>query len=405
MQKNSRPTVALLEPATLTGLLEATGQTIQSLAARIVQPGGVPLHRTALSAIINRGIWPATTSQQRIEQQLVAALVDFGATPLDAHEAVTALTDAPAVATAIAPASSKTRPAPPLLLPRKEMLNESTRTHFRLFRDPFVDEINEADDIFQSPDIRYVFTAMYQTARTGGFLAVIGESGAGKTTLRRMLEDKIARGKEPITIIKPRAIDKARLTASMICDAIVGDMSKETPKRTVEAKARQIERLLSGSANANGKHVVLIEEAHDLTIKSLKELKRFWELESGFRKLLSIILVGQPELHNNLNVRINWEAREVINRCEIATLRPLDTHLEAYLAHKFARRGDIKLDAVFEKSAYDAMRAKLTVRTQGMSVPTSYVHPLMVNNVATRAMNLAAELGMPKVTADVVSKV
>ena len=36
-----------------------------------------------------------------------------------------------------------------------------------------------ADDVFTTPDIRYVREALYQTARHGGFMAVIGESGAG----------------------------------------------------------------------------------------------------------------------------------------------------------------------------------------------------------------------------------
>ena len=47
---------------------------------------------------------------------------------------------------------------------------------------------------------------------------------------------------------------------------------------------------------------------------NLKFLKRFWELEDGFKKLLSILLIGQPELKNKLDERQHYEAREVI-RC------------------------------------------------------------------------------------------
>ncbi|MFP4733744.1 AAA family ATPase, partial [Pasteurella multocida] len=85
----------------------------------------------------------------------------------------------------------------------------------------------------------------------------------------------------------------------------------------------QLHRVLKDSARAGNQHVLIIEEAHSLPVPTLKHLKRFFELEDGFKKLLSIVLVGQPELKLKLSER-NFEVREVVQRCEIVTLEPLD---------------------------------------------------------------------------------
>ena len=139
----------------------------------------------------------------------------------------------------------------------------------------------------------------------GETLAIAGESGSGKTTIRRYAMDRIQSEGQKIKIIAPRSIDKARLTTSAICDAIIQDCSAEKPKRTLEAKSRQVEKILTNSSRAGYNHVLMIEEAHDLSIPTLKYLKRFWELEDGFKKLLAIVLIGQTEMKAKLEDRRN----------------------------------------------------------------------------------------------------
>lgn len=289
-------------------------------------------------------------------------------------------------------------------LPETEMLSAAAKKHFKIFKDPFVDDVQDPDDVFLDADQRYIREAMHQTAKHGGFIAVIGESGAGKTTLRRDLLDRIAREGSDVTVIQPRIIDKGRLTAGAICDAIICDVSQEALARSLEGKARQIERLLTGSSRSGNAHVLIIEEAHDLTVQTLKYLKRFWELEDGFRKLMAIILIGQPELKNKLDERQNWEAREVIRRCEVAELRPLNGNLEEYLALKFKRIGKT-IDELFDKDAFDAIRERLTLRRRGADIGISMLYPLVVNNTVTKALNLTAEIGAPKISAEIIKEV
>lgn len=284
------------------------------------------------------------------------------------------------------------------------MLSASAREHFRLARHPFIDDVQGPQDVYLSKDQRYIRESMYYAAKHGGFLAVVGESGSGKSTLRRDLVERLHRDNEPIIVIQPRVIDKTRLSAAHLCDAMITDLSTERPKLSLEAKGRQIQRILSASARTGNSHALLIEEAHDLSLATLKYLKRFWELEDGFKRLLGIILIGQPELGDLLDERRNYDAREVIRRCEVARLKSLNGNLEEYLAMKFKRIG-VQLDDVFERDAFDAIRGRLTRRRAGTTETESHLYPLVVQNLVIKAMNMAVEIAQPKINAQLIGRV
>ena len=297
------------------------------------------------------------------------------------------------------------------MLLRKATLTQAARQAFGLARDPFNDEIHSADDVFATPDIRYVREAMYQTAAHGGFVAVVGESGAGKSTLREDLADRIQREGRPIMMIEPYVlamedndIKGKTLKAVHIAEAVLEAVAPgESPKRSPEARFRQIHRALQESAKAGNKHVLVIEEAHGMPLPTLKHLKRFFELKQGFERLLGIVLIGQTELAQKLSEN-NPAVREVVQRCEVVTLQPLtDGKLEGYLKHKFARAG-ADIAAVLDDSAIDAITERLNQRqrTQRGVVETSLLYPLAVNNLVSAAINQAAELGFDKVDGDMV---
>jgi type II secretory pathway predicted ATPase ExeA len=163
---------------------------------------------------------------------------------------------------------------------------------------------------------------------------------------------------------------------------------------------------LKDGARSGMKYLLIIEEAHGLPTATLKHLKRFFELEDGFKKLLGIVLIGQPELRMKLSEQ-NHEVREVVQRCEVVELMPLDGQLEDYLKFKFQRAGKALTDAV-EASAIEAIRAKLTFnaspkgREAGRTV--SLLYPLAVANLLIASLNLAANLGFAKVSGDVVKE-
>ena len=283
------------------------------------------------------------------------------------------------------------------------MLTMKAYMKFGLTQDPFTGDVTKSDDVYLTDETRFISEFLYQTAKIGGMVALLGESGSGKTTIRRYAMDRIQAEGQKIKIITPRSIDKARLTTSAICDAIIQDCSTEKPRRTLEAKSRQVERILTNSSRAGYSHVLMIEEAHDLNIWTLKYLKRFWELEDGFKKLLAIVLIGQIEMKAKLDESQNWEAREVIRRIEILELKPLGTGKEIadYLDIKFSRLGKVRTKIITDEGC-EALAAKLRKQTRN-HVVYSVGYPLLVNNWTRRAMNAASELGADVVDADVVN--
>ena len=377
---------------------EAFKKTGKSFAKAAAEIG---CSKPMLVAVVNHGNWPkknAAALREKLKDFFKQNGADIPASLRNEQEA--------------APIPNHESEDREMLL-RKSTLTQAARRHFGLARDPFNDEINSADDLYITPDVRYVREAMFQTACHGGFMAAVGESGAGKSTLREDLQDRINREGRQIVMIEPYVLamedndQKGKtLKAVHIAEAILEAVAPGTsPKRSPEARFRQIHRALQESAKAGNKHVLIIEEAHGMPIPTLKHLKRFYELKNGFERLLGIILIGQTELATKLSEN-NPNVREVVQRCEIVTLEPLtDGRLAGYLKHKFERAG-ADIAQIMDAAAVDAVAARLTIRsrsTQG-SRETSLLYPLAVNNLVAAAMNKAAELGMP-VDADMVEAV
>ena len=410
-------------PIKLRSLLAENNIPQAEWGAAIKQPNGKSLSSSAQTQILRWNIWPKKTSAESIKEQTVEFLTDK--TP-DYSSLVTIWDEeldndkrqsnptkkaGSATNTTSLMASIKSNGIEKALyelnLPEAVMLSQKAKQHFKLITDPFQNDVTKPSDVFLSTEQRYIRESMRHASKHSGFLAVIGESGAGKSTLRRDLIDYIRQEKEKIIVIQPKTFDKGRLTPAAICDAIVGDMSAElnpTLPRSLEAKARMVERILTDSSRLGNSHVLIIEEAHDLTIPALKYLKRFWEIEDGHTKLLGIVIIGQPELKLKLNEQVNYEAREVIRRIEQAELLPLDNDLEAYLTMKF-KKLNIGINSVMADDAFDAIRQKLTFQKRGGGNSVSLVYPLVVNNLVKKAMNLAADNGETLINAELIAEV
>lgn len=308
-----------------------------------------------------------------------------------------------------APATTQAHQEDSMLL-RHETLTAEARQHFGLARNPFVDDIQTRADVFQSPSTRMARAALMDCAMNHGFLALIAESGAGKSTLREDLEQRIIDENRPIIVIKPYVVEMETndqkgtpLKSSHITEAIIATLAPaEGMKGSPQARTRQAEKLLIDSTAAGYSHLLVIEEAHRLPKTTFRHLKGFLELKRGLRRMIGVALVAQTELLGLLSAQ-NADMREIVQRCEVIQLRPLDNDLGEYIRHKFARL-DMRIEDVFADDTIDAIRARLVRVPRGgkASDAISICYPLVVQNLVTRAMNAAASVGFPKVTAQVV---
>lgn len=369
-----------------------------------------------INLIVKHGKYPKKNAA-RLKQQFIELLVSKGLTENDILTAM----DAVQISSENDQASETDRTAAPqtekeeeqLMLLRKQTLTPAAKKKFMLFKNIFTEDIRNAAELYNNPDINYVRESMWQAAKGNtSFIAVVGQSGAGKTTLREELHDRIDREREPVITIEPYVIateaDDIKgktLKSAHIAEAILSALAPSTnAKRSPEARFRQIHNLLKESSRAGQHHLLIIEEAHSLPIPTLKHLKRFLELKNGFIPLLSIILIGQDELKIKL-AENNPEVREVVQRCEIVTLEPFtQTSLVDYLQHRCKAAGR-ELSEFIDESGLDAICAKLTRNIGRNNHHESLLYPLAVGNLLTGALNVAAELGADIITGDLVMEV
>lgn len=251
-------------------------------------------------------------------------------------------------------------------------LNQEVLKWYGLFRDPFTHPEGR-DEVFRSHNLQMAESAIVDAGERHQFVAVIGETGSGKTTARDSALDRLYKSGK-VHVIYPEPLISERLTAPMICTTILGELQEVVPQEMVR-RTTMVRKVLSTVAEKNENVLLVIEEAHLLHPSTLRSLKHLYEVQQGFRKLLGILLVGQPALETMLG-RMSLE--EVSSRCR--RVRLMEMSLEetgAYLEHRIrAVRGDAEVETIFtpDAVAHIAARAK---------------HPQQVNNLARQLMERA----------------
>lgn len=166
------------------------------------------------------------------------------------------------------------------------------RTHFGLKEDPFA----------LTPDPRFLYLSprhrealahlLYGMGEAGGFVQLTGEVGTGKTTLCRSLLEQAPPGVDVALIFNPRQTP-AELVAS-VCDEFHVPYPPGTASLKVLTDALN-RHLLEGHARGR-RAVLVVDEAQNLSAEALEQVRLLTNLETTTRKLLQILLIGQPEL-------------------------------------------------------------------------------------------------------------
>lgn len=360
-----------------------------------------------INLIVNHGQYPKRNADT-IKQKLVETLNLLG---IDLNTINQALNAPSSNNQTIGDAAIQSSQEEQLMLCRDD-LNTHTKQYFKLFRNIFLEEVRTDKDFFKSKDINEAREALWQAAKgNDSFIAIVGESGAGKTTIKEDFFERIE--DEAVITIEPYMTEShdndkkgKQLKASHITEAILSEIAPlERMKLSPQARTKQLHNALKESKRSGNHHLVIIDEAQSLTIPTLKSLKRLLELKIGRQPLLSIAILGQPELELKLNGN-NPEVREVTSRIMIYRLNPFTRNtLVDYLQHR-CKAVDRDLSEFIDESGLDAIYNRLTTKTTTRGrVMESILYPLVVGNLLTRALNVAAELGAGVVTGDLVMEV
>ena len=173
----------------------------------------------------------------------------------------------------------------------------------------------------------------YGVQSDGGFILLTGEVGTGKTTLCRCLLEQVPTDVEIAFVLNPR-LTAIELLAT-ICDEFSISYPAQATLKTLVDKLNTF--LLACHAN-HRRSVLIIDEAQNLSRDLLEQLRLLTNLETNERKLLQIILLGQPELLDMLDERnLRQFSQRITARFHLEALDKNET--EDYVAHRLAIAG------------------------------------------------------------------
>ena len=196
-----------------------------------------------------------------------------------------------------------------------------------------------------TPDPRYLFLSerhaealahlVYGINEAGGFIQLTGEVGTGKTTVVRSLLAQAPKHADIALILNPRMTPSEFLLA--ICEELgisVAPESERSLKDLVDLLSFQLLK-----AHAEGRRVVLVvDEAQNLSVEVLEQVRLLTNLETETQKLLQIILIGQPELRELLGrVELRQLAQRITGRYHLDPLS--GDEAAAYVRHRLRVAG------------------------------------------------------------------
>src|SRR6185295_13293179 len=191
-----------------------------------------------------------------------------------------------------------------------------------------------------TPDPKYFYRSgshhrafellQYAIHRREGFMVVHGEIGTGKTTLCRAVIDTIERNVCTALLLNPF------LTETDLLKAILSDFAIKAPKsNSKQDLLNALNEFLISVLERDGRAVLLIDEAQNIPLPTLEQIRIISNLETHNAKLLQIVLLGQQEL---TEVLARPELRQLHQRISIkCELTPLSREEVAqYIRHRLS---------------------------------------------------------------------
>jgi general secretion pathway protein A len=250
-----------------------------------------------------------------------------------------------------------------------------------------------------APDPRYLFMSerhrealahlLYGVGGGGGFVLLTGEIGAGKTTVCRAFLEQIPKRCNVAYIFNPK-LTVIELLKS-VCDEFHIPLPEHAPgTATVKDYLDPLNAFLLRTHAVGQNNVLIIDEAQNLSADVLEQLRLLTNLETSERKLLQIVLIGQPELRDMLaRPELEQLAQRVIARFHLGALSESET--AHYIRHRLTVAG-LNRPLPFDRPA----RKRVHELSRGV--------PRRINLLCDRALLGAYAEGKARVDTPIVDK-
>jgi general secretion pathway protein A len=194
-----------------------------------------------------------------------------------------------------------------------------------------------------NPDPRYLFmTKQMEEALSGlvygiqtrkGFVTLTGEVGTGKTTLINRLLNWLHKVQT-----KTAFLFNSRMNTTQFFDFVLAEFGISCETHTKSQQLMQLNQWLLDRFRVGQTAVLIIDEAQNLSLPVLEEVRLLTNLETSTEKLLQIVLSGQPELDEKLKLPELRQLRQrIMLRCRTSPLNKEQTH--DYIAERLRIAG------------------------------------------------------------------
>src|SRR4030043_524545 len=195
-----------------------------------------------------------------------------------------------------------------------------------------------------TPDPRFIFfppslrkalaSVIYGIKERGGFISIVGEAGTGKTILIHSLLNSLDEKVKTILIFH------TTVSFNDLLRVILRELDLWDVEKSEKGLWNQFVQYSTQIVAKNEILVIIIDEAQKLTEEVMEKLKMFSNLES---KAVKIVLVGQPELEDKLNLRSLTQLKQMIRvRCQIKALSEEES--KEYIDHRLRHIGSSSLE-------------------------------------------------------------
>ncbi len=193
-----------------------------------------------------------------------------------------------------------------------------------------------------TPDPRFLFFSdrhleaynhiLWGVQERKGFIQITGEVGAGKTTICRAILEELGSNYRTALILNPV------MTPKQLLWSFVTELGLEADHRSRLEMLTELNQYLLDQFAAGNDVVLFIDEAQDLSMELMEQVRLLSNLETDQQKLLQIVLIGQPELREMLDRRELRQLRQRITvRYHLTSLSFDET--EYYIYHRLQVAG------------------------------------------------------------------
>jgi general secretion pathway protein A len=247
-----------------------------------------------------------------------------------------------------------------------------------------------------TPDPRFLYLSTYHKEalesllrginERKGLVTITGDIGTGKTTLCRALLSQIDDS------VKTALIFNSFISDMELLESLNQEFGVETGEEpeTIETQTLFLKRFLLRNVSLGGNAVLLIDEAQNLSSSVLQQILNLSELQVGKEKLLQIVLMGQPELKDNLaNPLLGRFEESIALRYELKSLESID--IQGYVEHRLEVAGS-KTDVIFSDGVFKEIYSY------------SLGNPRRINAICDRVLLIAYVEGEHTITTRMVEK-